>query len=65
MAARTNVFFPLLLGMIIRVQILDICQVPDLIGMDMGIIFYQWVASVPDPNRDGYETGIFSHPQVT
>jgi hypothetical protein len=30
-----------------------------------GMIFYPRMAPVPDPNRDGYETGIFSHPQVT
>jgi hypothetical protein len=37
--------------------------VPDPTGMEM--IFYPWVAPIPDPNRDGYGTGIFSHPWVT
>jgi hypothetical protein len=30
-----------------------------------GAIFYLRVAPVPDPNRDGYGTDIFSHPRVT
>jgi hypothetical protein len=34
-------------------------------GTGTGTIFYPWVAPVPDPNRDGYGTGIFSHPRVT
>jgi hypothetical protein len=46
-------------GMAIRVR------VPDLTGTGTGIIFYPWVAPVLDPNRDGYGTGIFSHPRVT
>jgi hypothetical protein len=33
--------------------------------MGMKIIFYPRVAPVPDPNRDVYETDIFSHPQIT
>jgi hypothetical protein len=45
-------------GMAIRVR------VPDPMGTGTGMIFYLWVAPVPDPNRDGYETGIFSHPRV-
>jgi hypothetical protein len=28
-------------------------------GTSMGIIFYPWVAPVPDPNLDGYEMDIF------
>jgi hypothetical protein len=31
----------------------------------MWMIFYPWVTPVPDPNRDWYGTGIFSHPRVT
>jgi hypothetical protein len=34
-------------------------------GMSTGTIFYPQVAPVPDPNRDGYRVGIFSHLQVT
>jgi hypothetical protein len=34
-------------------------------GTGTGAIFYMRVAPVPDPNRDGYGTGIFSHPRVT
>jgi hypothetical protein len=30
-----------------------------------GMIFYPRVALVPDPNRDGYGTDIFFHPQIT
>jgi hypothetical protein len=33
--------------------------------MGMGTIFYPRVTSVPDPNQDGYGTGIFFHPRVT
>jgi hypothetical protein len=33
--------------------------------MGTGTIFYPWVALVPDPNRDEYETSIFFHPWVT
>jgi hypothetical protein len=29
-----------------------------------GMIFYPQVASVPDLNRDAYETDIFFHPRV-
>jgi hypothetical protein len=35
------------------------------VGTDTGMVFYPWVAPIPDPNRDGYGTGIFSHPRVT
>jgi hypothetical protein len=28
-------------------------------NLDTGMIFYLWVALVPDSNRHGYETGIF------
>jgi hypothetical protein len=28
-------------------------------GMGMWMIFYPWVGPVPDPNQDGYGTGIF------
>jgi hypothetical protein len=34
-------------------------------GTGTGTIFYPRVAPVPDLNRDGYGTGIFSHPRVT
>jgi hypothetical protein len=52
-------------GMAIRVRVPDTCRVPDPTGTGTGTIFYPWVAPVPDPNRDGYEMGIFSHPWVT
>jgi hypothetical protein len=29
-------------------------------GTGMGTIFYSWVTPIPDPNRDGYGTDIFS-----
>jgi hypothetical protein len=51
--------------MTIWVWVLDTCQVPDPTGTDIEIIFYLCVTPVPDPNRDEYETGIFSHPWVT
>jgi hypothetical protein len=51
--------------MAIRVRIPDTRRVSDPMDMGMGTIFYPWVAPVPDPNRDGYGTGIFSHPRVT
>jgi hypothetical protein len=51
--------------MAIRVRVPDTRRVPDLTGMGTGMIFYLQVAPVPDPNRDVYETGIFSHPWVT
>jgi hypothetical protein len=38
---------------------------PDPTGMGTGTIFYPRVAPVPDPNRDRFRTGIFSHPRVT
>jgi hypothetical protein len=37
----------------------------DNLGTGTRMIFYPRVAPVPDPNRDGYGTGIFSHPRVT
>jgi hypothetical protein len=37
-------------------------RVPDPTGMGTGMIFYPWVAPVPDPNRDGYDTDIFFLP---
>jgi hypothetical protein len=40
-------------------------RVPDPTGTGTGMIFYPWVAPMPDPNRDRYGTGIFSHPRVT
>jgi hypothetical protein len=40
-------------------------RVPDPMGMDMEMIFYPRVVYVPDPNRDGYGTGIFFHLWVT
>jgi hypothetical protein len=39
-------------------------RVSDPMGMGTEMIFYPWVTLVPDPNRDGYETDIFSHPWV-
>jgi hypothetical protein len=45
--------------MTIRVRISDIRRLPDPMGMGTGTIFYPRVAPVPDPNRDGYGTGIF------
>jgi hypothetical protein len=53
------------LGMTIRVRVPDIRRVPDSMGMGTDTIFYPWVAPVLDPKRDGYGTGIFSHPWVT
>jgi hypothetical protein len=53
------------LGMAIWVWVSDTCRVPDPTGMDTGMIFYPWVTPVSDPNQDGYETSIFSHPRVT
>jgi hypothetical protein len=50
---------PLRLGTVIRVWLPDICRVPDSTGTGMRTIFYPLVTPVPDPNRDGYETGIF------
>jgi predicted alpha/beta hydrolase len=49
--------------MAIQVRVLDTRRVPDPTGTGMGMIFYSRVA--PDPNRDGYGTGIFSYPRVT
>jgi hypothetical protein len=40
-------------------------RVPDPMGTGTWTIFYPQVASVPDPNRDGYGTGIFFYPRVT
>jgi hypothetical protein len=51
--------------MTIQVRVPDTRRVSDPTGTDTGTIFYPWVASVPDPNRDGYEMGIFFHPRVT
>jgi hypothetical protein len=53
------------IGMTIRVRVPDTRWVSDPMGTGTGMIFYLWMASVPDPNRDGYETGIFFHPWVT
>jgi hypothetical protein len=36
------------------VRVPDTCRVLDLIGMGMVMIFYSWVASISDLNRDGY-----------
>jgi hypothetical protein len=33
-------------------------------GTGIRTIFYPRVALVPDPNRDGYEMGIFFYPRV-
>jgi hypothetical protein len=51
--------------MAIRLRVPDIRRVSDSMGTGTGMIFYPRVASVLDPNRDGYGTGIFSHPWVT
>jgi hypothetical protein len=40
-------------------------RVPDPTGLGKGTIFDLRVALVPDPNRDGYGEGIFSHLWVT
>jgi hypothetical protein len=53
------------LGMTIRVRVSDTRRVPDPIGTDTRMIFYPCVTPVPDPNRDGYGTSTFFHPQVT
>jgi hypothetical protein len=45
--------------MAIQVWVLDTHRVPDPTGKGMGMIFYPWMALVPDPNQDGYGTGIF------
>jgi hypothetical protein len=52
------------IGMAIRVRVPDTRRVRYPTGTGTGTIFYLWVALVSDPNRDGYETGIFSHPRV-
>jgi hypothetical protein len=51
--------------MAIRVRVPGTYRVPDPTGPGTGTIFYPRVAPVPDPNRDGYEIGIFSHLWVT
>jgi hypothetical protein len=48
--------------MAIWVRVSDTCWIPDLMDTGTGTIFYLWVVPVPDPNRDGYETGIFFLP---
>jgi hypothetical protein len=53
------------LGITIRVWVPDTRWVPDPTGTGTGMIFYPWVAPVPDLNRDEYGTGIFFHPRVT
>jgi hypothetical protein len=49
--------------MAIRIWVPDTHRVPDPMGpgTGTGMIFYPWVAHVPDPNRDVY----FSHLRVT
>jgi hypothetical protein len=54
-----------LVGMAIRVRVPDTRRVGDPTGTGTEMIFYPRVAAVPDPNRDGYVMGIFSHPRVT
>jgi hypothetical protein len=39
-------------------------QLPNLMGMDMEMIFYLCVTLVSDLNRDEYATCIFFHPQI-
>jgi hypothetical protein len=39
-------------------------HLPDLMGMDMEMIFYLCVTLVSDLSRDEYETCIFFHPQI-
>jgi hypothetical protein len=53
------------LGMLIQVWISDTRRVLVLMGTDIEMIFYPWVAPISDLNRDGYGTGIFFHPRVT
>jgi hypothetical protein len=48
------------LGMAIQVWVPDTRRVPDPMGTGTATIFYPRVAPVPEPNRDGYGTGIFS-----
>jgi hypothetical protein len=61
-----RVIFQLLqLGMAIRLRVPDNRRVPDPMGTGTGMIFYPRVAPVPNLNRDGYETSIFSHLRVT
>jgi hypothetical protein len=53
------------LGMAIRVRVPDTRRVSGPMGTGMETIFYPQVAPVPNPNRDGYRMGIFSHPRIT
>jgi hypothetical protein len=53
------------LGMAIQVWVSDNRRVPDLMDTGMCMIFYSWVAPVPNLNWDGYRTNIFFHPWVT
>jgi hypothetical protein len=46
-------------GMAIWVRVPGTHRVSDPTGSGTGMIFYPRVAPVPDPNRDGYEAGIF------
>jgi hypothetical protein len=46
--------------MAIQVRVPNTRWVSDPMGT--GTIFYPWVALVPDPNRDEYETSIFFPP---
>jgi hypothetical protein len=40
--------------MAIRIWVPDTRRVPDPMGTGTGMIFYPWVAPVPDPNQDEY-----------
>jgi hypothetical protein len=53
------------LGMAIWVRVSDTHWLSDSTGMGRGMNFYPRVSLVPDSNRDGYGTGIFSHTWVT
>jgi hypothetical protein len=53
-----------LVGITIQVQISDTCRIYNPMDIGMRTIFYLRMAPVPESNRDGYGTDIFSHPRV-